>query len=132
MREFSCVTLLGAVLLGAAPAQADVRSYCTAYGVAVAGKRLTGRSIIDPAAAPQLSEAQRAAAAEAATADCLARFAPRVEVRAPRKPAAAAALQPGSGAWNAFCAKKYTSFDARTGTYTAKSGKRRPCVAGKG
>ena len=99
--------------------------------------RLTGRSILDPSAAPQIGEAQRAAAAEAAAADCLARFAPQVEVQAPLKAKAAAAPpsrstpQRGSDAWNAYCAKKYASFDAKTGTYTSRSGKQRPCVTGK-
>ena len=138
MKGFSCVTLFGAVLFGAAPVHADVQTYCAAYGVEAAEMRLSGRSILDPSATPQLGEAQRAAAAEAATADCLARFGPRVEAEAPLKVRAAAAPrskstpQPGSRAWNAYCAKKYTSFDAATGTYTANSGKRRPCVAGKG
>ena len=138
MRWFSCVTLFGAVLVGTVPVYADVQSYCAAYGVQAATMRLTGRSILDPSVTPQLSEAQRAAASEAATAHCLARFAPTVEAEAPLKARAAAAprsksaLQPGSGAWNAYCAKKYASFDAATGTYTARSGKRRSCVVGKG
>jgi hypothetical protein len=36
-------------------------------------------------------------------------------------------LEPGSAAWNEFCAKKYTSFDAKTGTYIGKSGTVRKC-----
>lgn len=139
MRGLYCVTLLGAVLVGAEPVYADVQSYCAAYGADIADMRLTGESILNATAAPQLTEAQRASAAEAATRDCLDRFAPQVKAQAPLKakpaaisPTASPAPQPGSAEWNAICARKYTSFDAKTGTYTAKSGKKRPCVADKG
>ncbi len=37
-------------------------------------------------------------------------------------------LEPGSEAWNNYCAAKYNSFDRETGLYNAMSGKQRPCV----
>jgi uncharacterized protein YcfJ len=37
-------------------------------------------------------------------------------------------LEPGSEAWNDYCAAKYNSFDRETGLYTGKSGKQRTCV----
>ncbi|MBI2719594.1 MAG: BA14K family protein [Rhizobiales bacterium] len=35
---------------------------------------------------------------------------------------------PGSAEWNAYCSKKYASFDPATGTYKSLTGKIRPCV----
>ncbi len=37
-------------------------------------------------------------------------------------------LQPGSEAWNNYCINKYASFNAKTGTYTSKTGVARKCV----
>lgn len=36
--------------------------------------------------------------------------------------------QVGSEEWNAYCAKKYTSFDANTGTYQSRTGVQRKCL----
>lgn len=40
---------------------------------------------------------------------------------------AARNLVPGSEAWNAFCAAKYSSFNKQSGTYLSNSGKIRRC-----
>lgn len=37
-------------------------------------------------------------------------------------------LQPGSIAWNNFCAAKYASFNSATGTYRSHAGKEKPCL----
>jgi hypothetical protein len=37
-------------------------------------------------------------------------------------------LEPGSSAWNSYCAAKYASFDAITGNYKSYSGKAKPCL----
>ena len=34
----------------------------------------------------------------------------------------------GSAEWNAYCAKKYSSFDAKTGTYQSRTGVQRKCL----
>lgn len=36
-------------------------------------------------------------------------------------------LQPGSAAWNAYCARKYSSFDPATGNYKSYKGAARRC-----
>jgi BA14K-like protein len=36
---------------------------------------------------------------------------------------------PGSEDWNIYCANKYVSFDAKTGTYLSHTGVQRRCVA---
>lgn len=45
---------------------------------------------------------------------------------------AAPKLLAGSDDWNAYCANKYTSFNAKTGTYMSKTGVARKCVVSKG
>ncbi len=37
-------------------------------------------------------------------------------------------LQPGSIAWNNYCASKYASFNSATGTYRSHAGKDKPCL----
>ena len=37
-------------------------------------------------------------------------------------------LQPGSIAWNNYCAAKYSSFNPATGTYRSHAGKGKPCL----
>lgn len=38
------------------------------------------------------------------------------------------ALEPGSAAWNEYCAAKYKSFNPDTGTYSSLTGKERRCL----
>jgi hypothetical protein len=55
---------------------------------------------------------------------------PKVRKIAARKTTsrvAARNLVPGSDAWNAFCAAKYSSFNKLNGTYLSNSGKIRRC-----
>jgi hypothetical protein len=63
-----------------------------------------------------------------AYADCMDMYEPRPIVYRKPPPKPAGPLVPGSEAWNDYCAAKYTSFDRKTGLYTAKSGKQRTCV----
>jgi len=42
-----------------------------------------------------------------------------------------AVLIAGSPDWNDYCSKKYVSFNAKTGTYTSKTGVERRCVVSK-
>ena len=37
-------------------------------------------------------------------------------------------LEPGSNAWNSYCAAKYASFDEATGNYKSYAGKAKPCL----
>jgi hypothetical protein len=47
---------------------------------------------------------------------------------APSASATQTKLEPSSEAWNNYCANKYASFNAKTGTYTSKTGVARKCV----
>lgn len=135
----------------AAPAQADVRSYCEAYARNQADTRLSGGAILG--AKSKLTPEEWEERKTLALADCLALYTPEPEAETAmakpkpvtaRKPvlellagtspaqqelsaAEMAALVPGSAAWNDYCAAKYTSFNRVTGTYTARSGNQRPC-----
>ena len=130
-----------ALLIGIAAAHADARSYCQDYARDMATARLSGAAILTGKRQPVSTE-QWASANSEILSDCLETFAPAAEtsLKPVRKKAVAAAavspsqdqtLKPGSKAWNDYCAKKYVSFDAKTGLYTGQSGKQRPCVAGK-
>lgn len=55
---------------------------------------------------------------------------PKARKAAAKKPntrVAARNLVPGSDAWNAYCAAKYSSFNKLSGTYLSNSGKIRRC-----
>jgi len=131
----------GALLVGIATAHADARSYCQDYARDMATARLSGAAILTGKRQPVSTEQWANANSEILT-DCLETFAPAAETPlkpARRKAVAAAAvspsqdeeLKPGSKAWKDYCAKKYVSFDAKTGLYTGQSGKQRPCVVSK-
>jgi hypothetical protein len=58
---------------------------------------------------------------------------PQIKVPAEPQTTAAAVssklkLEPGSENWNIYCANKYTSFNAKTGTYTSHKGVERKCI----
>lgn len=54
--------------------------------------------------------------------------APPIASVSPSQGGSGSALQPGTAAWNAYCAKKYTSFNPATGTYKSYKGNNRRCV----
>lgn len=132
----------GALLFGIATAHADARSYCQDYARDMATARLSGAAILTGERQPVSNEQWKNANSEILS-DCLETFAPAsaapLKTTVRKKSVAAAAvspsqdadLKPGSKAWKDYCAKKYVSFDAASGTYTGKSGTRRPCVVSK-
>lgn len=81
-----------------------------------------------------------------AYADCISQYTPVVPEAAPKKVTeapvveppkaadvvaekpAAKALEPGSDAWNDYCAAKYVSFNKEKGTYMSRTGRERRCV----
>jgi hypothetical protein len=136
MRGIIFSTIVAVLMTGAA--YADVQGNCEDYARDMASSRMSGSAILTGERTPVSPDDWAAANAEILT-DCLATFAPAVE--RPLKPArkkivAAAAvspsqddtLKPGSTAWKDYCAKKYVSFDPESGTYTGKSGTKRPCL----
>lgn len=136
-----------ALLCVCCPARADVQSYCQAYARDQANGLLSGSAILGGEA--QISQEEWANANSRALQDCVGLYEVKVEpkpapapaevkpVKKPPRPinkksvtvaASSATLAPGSEAWNDYCDKKYSSFDRKTGTYTSKTGKVRPCL----
>lgn len=88
--------------------------------------------LAEPAAAEQVNATKtktvvKAKNVEPKTASTLSKIVKQVQP-APDKTATQTKLEPGSDAWNNYCANKYASFDAKTGTYTSKTGVTRKCV----
>lgn len=84
-------------------------------------------AIQSPAAA---SNVKTASAPKAAAVDT-APVPPAQETAKPEEKSAEGKLEPGTEAWNAYCAKKYTSFDPATGKYKSLRGISRPCLVTK-
>jgi hypothetical protein len=136
------------VLALASPAWANKADYCAAYARDFADARSKDKPIwqhkydiaqVACMAEPQKAEVAKAApVAKKATANknvvkpqappAIALAIPPEPVVAEAPPAKPVKLEPGSPAWNEYCNKKYTSFNAKTGTYTSRTGVERKCL----
>ena len=119
----------------AAPALADKQSYCEVFGQDFAngksldldqwesnfrnafGDCMAQYAAAGGGAAPARSVAQK-------PADRVVVVPARDFSRKRRVPI----LAPGTSAWINYCAEKYASFDAVTGTYKSRNGQRKPCL----
>ncbi|MDE2385476.1 MAG: BA14K family protein [Alphaproteobacteria bacterium] len=136
----------------AVPAMADRAAYCQAYARDFADQRGTDKATwqhkYQIALDSCLAQGKPAVKAKEATPAAPAPVpAPKaVEAKAPApKPVPAAAkppvaadataepakLTPGTPEWNDYCAKKYTSFNAKTGMYLSHTGVQRHCLVTK-
>ncbi len=148
------VALLGVLAvsgLAATPALADKAAYCQAYARDFSDARATDKTgwqhkydiALDaclggskkPAAPKAVEVVKPAPAKQPAVAAATA----QAQVA---KPAQDAAVKPiaetdlpdlvvGSPEWNDYCAKKYTSFSAKTGMYMSHTGVSRHCIVTK-
>jgi hypothetical protein len=84
----------------------DCMNQYTAAAPAAAPKKQLQKQAAVPLAAPETSE----------------------EVAAVVKPKLKLKLEPGTEAWNEYCAAKYKSFNPDTGTYNSHTGKERRCI----
>jgi hypothetical protein len=80
------------------------------------------------ASATQIPKPLSKAAATPAAEDTVADTPVAVEPAMPKHKLASAAPDVGTPEWNAYCAKKYTSFNAVTGTYKSLTGVDRKCL----
>ena len=78
MRALAFLSLCGLALRAAAPAQADVQSYCEAYARDQADARLSGGAILG--AQSSLAAAEREELKTLALADCLVLYAPKLKI----------------------------------------------------
>ena len=144
LKSFSLAAVCSCLLASAA--QADVRTYCNAYARDAANGRVSGGEILGGKIAGTTPETSASwiETNGKALADCLAQYGegaavlqsetapeapPKPKPVARKKPAGGPGLAPGSAAWNAYCDKKYTSFDPKTGKYRSFNGIMRPCKA---
>ena len=127
------------MLLVASPAFADKQSYCAAYATDFANAQTQDKklwqhkydialkscvSVANPDVveeAPQQKKIKKLQSVTQQTA----------EVVPPEPAMATAKLEQGSDAWNEYCAKKYVSFDIKTGLYHSLTGVDRKCVVTK-
>ena len=138
MRKFSSSALaIAALVLASAQASANSQTYCEMLAKDFADTRTTDVDLwqksyrnafndcmnqytaVAPAAAPKKKLLKQAAAPlnESETTTAVAAVVkPKPE------------LEPGSEAWNEYCAAKYKSFNPDTGTYNSYNGKERRCV----
>ena len=147
---------LSAVALSV-PAHADKQAYCQAYardfadGIAKdkAGWDHKFQIALDNCMGPKVGK-QEAAAPVVAPAPAAKPKAVAVAAKPPvvapavnpaqeqakaeepaAKPAEAEKLTPGTEAFNDYCAKKYTSFDPKSGMYLSHTGVKRRCLVTK-
>ncbi len=123
------LVLVGVFLLGSVSSGfADVAAYCDAYA-------------IDFANLSEKDDVQWQARREDALAACLRQYrdAPAVVKTKRSKPAKPIVkelpaeqkrpeIKEGSPEWYEYCARKYTSFDRKTGSYLSKTGIERKCL----
>jgi hypothetical protein len=141
MKNIFQATLILALACAASPAFADKASYCKAYARDFADQASVDETTfqhkyqiaIDAClakhAAPQLKRPQPRVFRPKITNNDPAPPLPKPIIVAPV--AKVATLSPGSPEWNDYCAKKYVSFNAKTGTYQSKTGVERKCVVSK-
>ncbi len=130
-----------ALCVCAAPAFADVKSYCEVFSQDFASAKTSNVDEWQASFRSALGDcmAQYAAGPKAVppgnkTADNQTAEKKKVSKKVVVAPATSTSkskrtriLAPGSNAWVAACAAKYASFDSGTGNYKSKAGKERRC-----
>jgi len=140
------ILALFSTLTAVPAAHADQAGWCAAYARDFADARTTDKALwqhkYDIAQKSCLDgQVSSAPAAELKKADAPATAPPMkvAAIQAPKVVAPAAPVpektkvssgppEPGTPAWNDYCAKKYSSFNAATGTYTSLTGVERKCL----
>ncbi len=122
------------LLAWAAPAWADKASYCQAYAKDFSDQRTTDK--VTWQHKYQIALDSCLASHKPILAKPILVAAPPPIQQAPKPvavtksapPAAPAQLVAGTAAWNNYCTKKYTSFNAKTGMYQSRTGVERHCL----
>ncbi len=142
------IVVAGLAILAASPALADKASYCTAYARDFADQRATDKVVWQHKYEIALDACLAKSKAVVAKVQKPLTFPPKtknLKVAAPVpkpieaapapvakkpvvQPAALAKPLPGTVEWNEYCAKKYTSFNVKKGTYMSNTGVERKCL----
>ncbi len=128
--------ILGMLALSvcAAPAFADVKSYCEVFSQDFASAKTSDVDEWQASFRSALGDCMAQYAADAKAAPLPKKSAEKVSKKVVVVPATSTSrkkrtriLEPGSNAWVAACAAKYSSFDSGTGNYKSRNGKLRRC-----
>ena len=120
----------------ATPALADKAAYCQAYARDFSDQTATDKAMwqhkfqiaLDACLAGHKSQANSAPPKTVPVKKQVAvKPAPPAPEPVVAKPASES-LVAGTPEWNDYCAKKYTSFNVKTGMYTSKTGVARKCL----
>ena len=133
--SFALVILVAGIL--STPAAANSQTYCELFAKDFADGRTTDVDLWQKSYRNAFNDCMNqytAAAPVAAPKKALQKQA-AVPLAAPETSEEAAAvvepklkLEPGTEAWNEYCAAKYKSFNPDTGTYNSHTGKERRCT----
>ncbi len=138
MRKFSSSALaITTLVLLSTPASASSQTYCEMLAKDFADTRTTDVDLWQKSYRNAFNDCmnQYTAAAPAAAPKKQLQKQAAVPLAAPETSEEAAAvvkpklkLEPGTEAWNEYCAAKYKSFNPDTGTYNSHTGKERRCT----
>ena len=129
----------GFLLMIVSPAMADKQSYCAAYATDFANAQAKDKALWQhkyEIALQSCLTVSNPASAETAPIQNNVKKPTKVvqqphENVPPEPTLTKVKLEPGSEDWNAYCTKKYTSFNIKTGMYHSLKGFDRKCVVTK-
>ena len=133
---FVCIFALSAF---STSAQADAQSYCEVLGKDFANEKTNNvdawlssyRNAYSDCMAQYTAEAKVGVPDQKTQKKVAEKVMPKVIVAPAKdfsKKKSTPMLEPGSVAWNKYCAAKYVSFNEVTGTYKSYGGKQKPCL----
>jgi BA14K-like protein len=141
MSMLRIIVLAGLTVATSTTSFADKTDYCAAYARDFADSRTHDKPIwqhkYDIALAACLAEPQKAEIVKPVVIKKpvvkvqpapIIPPEPAVAEVATAKPAKFKRPEPGTPEWNDYCTKKYTSFNAKTGTYLSHTGVERKCL----
>lgn len=125
------ILVIGLLLLSTDSAFANKQSYCAAYATDFANAQSKNKQYWQhkyDIAVEACSTVSTPKSVEIVSKPTLQQSA---EIIPPEPTMVKAKLEAGSEDWNAYCSKKYTSFDVNTGMYHSHTGVDRKCVVTK-
>ncbi len=127
------------LLLIATPVMADQQSYCAAYATDFANAQTKDKPLWQHKYEIALQSClvvsnpviAKSTPSEKSTKKPLPAEKKIAEMVPPEPTFTKLRMEAGTDEWNAYCAKKYTSFNVRTGMYLSHTGIDRKCVVSK-
>ena len=129
--DIKLISAIGFLLVSTGSAWANKQSYCAAYATDFANAQAKDKQYWQhkyDIAAQSCLTAPSPTRDEILPKHTLRRS---VEIIPPEPILVKAKMEPGSDNWNAYCSKKYTSFNITTGMYHSHTGVDRKCLVTK-